>query len=89
MAVGGGGELVASTPRPRDSQDFGCASPLIMASVDDPKPDNQRLVAPGKARDFTAHVALPAGAKVDRIVAELHEFVDPSPIATATWSAAR
>jgi hypothetical protein len=85
-AIDATGNVVASTPKPRDSQDFGCASPLIMASVDDPKPDNQRLVRPRVARDFIGHIPLPAGATVDRIVADLHASVDPSPIATATWS---
>lgn len=80
------GKVLGSTPKPRDSQDFGCASPLIMASTDDPKPDNRRLVEPRSSREFTGHLSLPAGAQVDRVLAELHQFVDPSPIASATWS---
>jgi hypothetical protein len=86
-ALDAGGNVVASTPPPRDSQDFGCASPLIMASVDDPKPDNQRLVAPGRSRELTGHLTVPAGATVAKIVADLHVFVDASPIVTATWAA--
>ena len=85
-ALDAAGNVVATTPKPRDSQDYGCPSPLIMASADDPKPDNRRLVSPSAPRDFTGHIALPAGAKVDRVVADLHDSVDPSPIATATRS---
>lgn len=87
-ALDAAGNVLATSPKPRDSQDFGCASPLIMASPDDPKPDNQRLVRPRSAREFTGHVKVPAGALVARIVAELRQFVDPTPIATASWSAA-
>jgi hypothetical protein len=54
-----------------------------MASVDDPKPDNKRLITPHGSREFVAHIALPPGASVDKVLAELHVFVDPSPIATA------
>jgi hypothetical protein len=79
-----GGVLARSTP-PRDSQDYGSASPLIMASTDDPKPDNWRLIAPGTARELTARVPLPAGAEFDHLDAELHQAVDPKPIATTTW----
>ncbi len=81
------GNVLARTDKPRDSLDFGCASPLIMASPDDPKPDNQRLVAPRTAREFQGHVEVPAGAVVSRVVAELHQFVDSKPIAVATWAA--
>jgi hypothetical protein len=82
-ALDAAGNVLASSPRPKDSEDFGCASPLIMASLDDPKPDNERLVSPRASREFIGHVVLPAGAALDRVVAELHEFVDPTPIAAA------
>jgi hypothetical protein len=85
-ALDASGRSLASTPAPKDSQDYGCASPLIMASVDDPKPDNKRLVGPRASREFVGHITLPPGAVVDRVVAELHVSVDPSPIATATES---
>jgi hypothetical protein len=85
-ALDAAGNVLASTPPPKDSEDFGCASPLIMASVDDPKPDNKRLVGPRASREFVGHVALPPSAAVAKVVAELHEFVDPSPIATAVWT---
>jgi hypothetical protein len=85
QAVDAAGHVVASTPAPKDSQDFGCASPFIMASTDDPKPDNQRLVAPRSSREFTGRVTVPGGAEVDTLVAVLHESVDPTPIARATW----
>ncbi len=86
QALDAAGKVLGHTPAPRDSDDFGCASPLIMASVVDPKPDNERLVAPRSAREFKGHIKVPAGAEIDRIVADLHVFVDPQPIATATWS---
>jgi hypothetical protein len=87
-ALDASGHVVAVTPKPRDAQDFGCASPLIMASVDDPKPDNQRLVEANGTRELVGRVTLPAGAQVARIVADLHQFVDPTPIATASFTPA-
>ena len=86
QALDAAGKVLGRSPPPRDSDDFGCASPLIMASVTDPKPDNQRLVAPRAARELVGRVEVPAGVEIDRIVAELRESVDPQPIATATWS---
>jgi cytochrome c551/c552 len=81
-ALDASGKVIAATPRPKDSEDFGSASPLVMASVDDPKPDNERLVKPGSTRDFTGHLPLTAGAPAVAFVAELHTSVDPDPIAT-------
>ncbi len=82
-ALGATGQVLAATAPPKDSEDFGSASPLIMESVVDPKPDNQRLVAPRGSRDLTGHLTLPSGASVDLVSAELHILVDPAPIATA------
>ena len=87
QALDAAGNELAHTPRPRDSEDYGCASPLIMASVTDPKPDNQRLIAAGASRELVGRLTVPAGATIDRIVAELHDVIDPQPLATATWSA--
>jgi hypothetical protein len=81
-AVDAAGAVLASTRPPKDSEDFGCPSPLIMASVTDTKAGNQRLLPPGGERELVGRIALPPGAKVDAVVAELHQFVDPSPIAT-------
>ena len=78
------GKLVASTAPPRDSQDFGAPSPFIMASSDDPKSDNQRLVGPRASREFRGHVALPKDAAVETLVALLHVAVDPTPIASGS-----
>jgi len=88
-ALDAAGNVVASTLPPRDSQDFGSSSPFIMASSDDPKPDNQRLVAPRAVREFSGRVKLPPGARVEKVTAALHEAVDPIPIADATWVLAR
>jgi hypothetical protein len=85
-ALDAAGKVEASSPPPRDSEDFGCASPLIMASAVDPKPDNKRLVAARGVRELTGRVTLPAGAPVDKVVAELHVFVDSRPMATAVRS---
>jgi hypothetical protein len=85
-AIDASGSVIASSPRPKDSEDFGCASPLIMSSVDDPKRDTQRLIGPRASREFTGHIALPGGALVDSVIAELHNSVDPSPLATTTRS---
>jgi hypothetical protein len=84
QAVDAGGGVVAKTPPPRDSQDFGSASPFIMASSDDPKPDNQRLVAPRATREFSGRVAVPPGVKIEKLRAFLRVAVDPDPIAVAT-----
>ena len=84
QAVDAGGNVVAKTPPPRDSQDFGSASPFIMASSDDPKPDNQRLVAPKATREFTGRVPVPAGVAIEKLVAVLHVSVDPDPLAVAS-----
>jgi hypothetical protein len=84
-ALDAAGRTLAVTAPPRDSSDYGSPSPLIMGAIDDPKPDNRRLIAPGTSRELVAKLALPPGAAVARVVAELHDFVDPSPIATAIW----
>ena len=84
-ALDAAGNVLGHSPPPRDSEDFGSASPLIMASTVDPKPDNQRLVPPRGSRELQGRIAVPAGAQVARIVADLHDAVDPEPIATVTW----
>jgi hypothetical protein len=88
-AVDGAGHVVGSSAPPRDSEDYGAASPLIMASTDDPKADTQRLVRPGEAREFVGRVSVPEGVAIDKVVAELHESVDPEPLAVTTWSSPR
>jgi hypothetical protein len=85
-ALDASGAVVARTSPPKDSEDFGAASALIMSSVDDPKRDTQRLVAPRTSREFTSHLALPTGARVQAVVAELYNRVDPAPIATTSRS---
>ncbi len=85
-ALDAAGNVVGRTLPPKDSDDYGSSSPLIMSSNDDIKPDTQRLLPARSSRDFDARVPVPAGVEVDRIVADLHEFVDPQPIATATRS---
>lgn len=82
-ALDASGNVLARTRPPKDSEDFGSPSPLIMASVTDTKQANQRLVAPRGSRELTGRVMLPPGAQVETVVAELHQFVDPAPIATA------
>jgi hypothetical protein len=89
QAIDAAGAVLARTTPPRDSQDFGSPSPFIMASTDDPKPDNQHLVPSRGSRDFEVHLAIPTAASVDRVVAALHVSVDPQPIAVATWTLAR
>jgi hypothetical protein len=85
-ALDAAGHVVGHTARPKDSDDFGCSSPLIMASNDDIKPDTQRVVPARTSRDFGTRIPVPAGVEVDSIHAELRVSVDDQPLATANRS---
>ena len=52
-----------------------------------PKPDKQRLIAARASRDLDVRLAV--AGEVAKIEADLRSSVDPSPLATATWTAAQ
>ena len=88
-AVDASGHVVSSSAPPRDSDDYGAPSPLIMASTDDRKADTRRLIRPGEQREYVGRLSVPEAVAVDKVVAELHVSVDPEPLAATTWSPPR
>jgi len=79
-AFDGADNLVAETAPPKGAADFDGPSPLIMAPTMDP---GRGILRPHATLELEARLGVPDGRRVARLVAEVHQGMDPEPIAIA------